>query len=96
MATILCIDDDPGILELHNAILGALDRLERRKIVRIEEDEAFFKDNEARDARYEVKNLVPSSYVRPRRRKRSYSYTNDDKSRPERSFTRKRNSAVLT
>ncbi len=53
--------------QIRASFMDALDRLERRKIVRIEEDEAFFKDDAARDAIYEVKNAAPSPHARPRK-----------------------------
>jgi very-short-patch-repair endonuclease len=60
--------------QIRTALSDALDRLERRKIIRVEEEEAFFRDDEARDASYEIRNAAPSSYVRPRqRRHRRYS-----------------------
>ena len=46
----------------------ALERLAQRGIVRVEDDEAFFGNDEARNALYEVKGIVPGSYTRPRRR----------------------------
>jgi hypothetical protein len=49
------------------SLSDALDRLERRKIVRVEEDEAFFSDDPARNAQYEVKNVAPSPYSQRKR-----------------------------
>jgi very-short-patch-repair endonuclease/KaiC/GvpD/RAD55 family RecA-like ATPase len=53
--------------QVRASLSGALDRLERRKIIRIEEDEAFFRDDAASNAQYEIKNLAPSPYTQRKR-----------------------------
>jgi very-short-patch-repair endonuclease len=55
--------------QIRTSLSDALDRLERRKIIRVEEDEAFFKDNEARDASYEVRNAAPTHRSEPKQRR---------------------------
>jgi len=47
----------------------ALERVVKKGFVRVEDDEAFFSNEAARNARYEVKTIVPPSYTMPRRRK---------------------------
>ena len=54
--------------QVRASLSDAVGRLERRQIIRVEEEESFFKDDKARDALYEVKNTAPSPYGRPRRR----------------------------
>jgi very-short-patch-repair endonuclease/KaiC/GvpD/RAD55 family RecA-like ATPase len=56
--------------QIRIALTDAADRLERRKIIKVEEDEAFFRDDATRDALYEVKNPAPSLYSRPKQRYR--------------------------
>ena len=51
------------------ALADALDRLDLRKIVRIEENEVFFFDDGARGGTYVAKNLAPSPVARPKRRR---------------------------
>ena len=46
----------------------ALERVVKKGFVRVEDDEAFFSNDAARSAHYEVKTVAPSSYSRPRRR----------------------------
>ena len=59
--------------QVRTDLSDALERLDRRKIVKLEEDEAFFSDDAARNAVYEVRNEAPSHFARKRRtRYRNY------------------------
>jgi hypothetical protein len=55
--------------QIRVALVDALDRLDLRKIVRIEEDEAFFFDDGARGGTYVTKNVASPPVVRPKRRR---------------------------
>ena len=46
----------------------ALGRVVQKGFVRVEDDEAFFSNDEARNSSYEVKAVAPSSYIKPLRR----------------------------
>jgi len=58
--------------QIRASLSEALERAVQKGFVRVEDDEAFFSNDNARVARYEVRIAVPSppfSYTRPRRRR---------------------------
>lgn len=54
--------------------LSELERVVKKGFVRVEDEEAFFSNDEARNAHYEVRALVPSSFTQPPRRRRYRRY----------------------
>src|SRR5271157_4842824 len=55
--------------QIRVSLNDALGRLVQKQLVRIEDDEIFFRDEAARNAIYEIRNTVTSYYPRSRRRR---------------------------